>query len=32
MLRRDFLPRALETAAAIERDIKGTRSAAIGRA
>ncbi|HKR98316.1 MAG TPA: IclR family transcriptional regulator C-terminal domain-containing protein [Candidatus Dormibacteraeota bacterium] len=32
VLRRDFVPLALETAAAIEGDLKGTRSAAIGRA
>ena len=31
VLRRDFLPLAMETAAAIEGDLKGTRSAAIGR-
>jgi IclR family transcriptional regulator, pca regulon regulatory protein len=31
VLRRDFLPLALETAAGIEGDLKGTSSAAIGR-
>jgi IclR family transcriptional regulator, pca regulon regulatory protein len=33
VLRRDFLPLALETAAAIEADLRsaGTRTAAIGR-